>query len=179
MRPVLEEEVVTMIASDAKPRVVRALRRLPQVLAHMRIRPVRDDEWVATLALWDRCGFPRARSDTAKDVGRRLRVAPEHFLLAVTDDRAVAASVLAWRERDTQAGRIGYLAVDRPFRRQGLAGVMVYEAENALRSLGCEDATVKLRADDLGAIAFWVQEGYVEREPLRFRKPLSREEVQG
>jgi ribosomal protein S18 acetylase RimI-like enzyme len=167
-----------MIASDASRRVVRELRRLPQVLAHMRIRPVRDDEWVATLALWDRCDFPRARSDTAKDVDRRLRVAPEHFLLAVTDDRAVAASVVVWRERDTQAGRIGYLAVDRAFRRQGLAGVMVHEAENALRSLGCADATVELRPEDLGAIAFWVRQGYVERAPLRLRTPLSREELQ-
>jgi ribosomal protein S18 acetylase RimI-like enzyme len=166
-----------MIVREAEPGVRPAPRPLPWVLASMRIRPVRNDEWVATLALWDRCGIERARSDTAKDIGRRLRVAPEHFLVAVTDERTIAATVLAWRQRDSQAGRIGYLSVDRPHRRQGLGSVMAHLAEDALRAAGCEDATVELRAADLGAIAFWVQQGYVERQPLRFSKALPVREV--
>jgi hypothetical protein len=49
---------------------------------------------------------------------------------------------------------------------------MALEAQEGLRSLGCTESVVQLRREDLGAIAFWVRMGYIERAPLCFAKDL-------
>jgi ribosomal protein S18 acetylase RimI-like enzyme len=64
----------------------------------------------AVVALWTRCGLVPPWNDPRKDIARQLRMQPELFLVASTEDESVVGSVMAGYEG--HRGWINDLAVD-------------------------------------------------------------------
>ena len=63
----------------------------------MQIRPYREADEAAVVALWQSCGLTRPWNDPHKDIARKLTVQRELFLVGELDGRVVA-SVMAGYE---------------------------------------------------------------------------------
>jgi ribosomal protein S18 acetylase RimI-like enzyme len=139
----------------------------------MVIRPFRDADEDAVVALWSRCGLVRPWNDPHKDVDRKRRVQPELFLVGVMDGTIVATAMAGY---DGHRGWINYLAVDPSLRRQGLARAMMSEAETRLRAMGCPKINLQIRGDNREAIAFYERIGFKNDDVVSLGKRLERDD---
>ena len=139
----------------------------------MDIRAFQDRDEVEVIRLWERCGLLRSWNDPRKDIARKRRVQRELFLVG-TIDGAVVASVMAGYEG--HRGWVNYLAVDPQRRRQGLARVLMSEAERRLRELGCAKINLQIRRDNLDAISFYERIGFTEDAVVSLGKRLERDD---
>jgi ribosomal protein S18 acetylase RimI-like enzyme len=139
----------------------------------MEIRPFRDADEDAVVALWSRCGLVRPWNHPHKDVDRKRRVQPELFLVGVMDGTIVATAMAGY---DGHRGWINYLAVDPSLRRQGLARAMMSEAETRLRALGCPKINLQIRGDNREAIAFYERIGFKNDDVVSLGKRLERDD---
>lgn len=135
----------------------------------MEIRAFRAEDEDAVVRLWQRCGLIRPANDPSKDIQRKLRVRPELFLIGLIDGRPVA-SVMAGYEG--HRGWLNYVAVDPGYRRRGLARLIVREAEQRLRDLGCPKINLQVRTSNESAIAFWKGAGYSVDDVVSMGKRL-------
>ena len=95
----------------------------------MLVRPFETADEDAVVALWERCGLTRPWNDPRKDIRRKMRVRPDHFLVGVVDGE-IAATVMVGYEG--HRGWIQYLGVDPRRQRTGLGRAIVVEAERLL-----------------------------------------------
>jgi ribosomal protein S18 acetylase RimI-like enzyme len=139
----------------------------------MEIRPFQDPDEAELIRLWERCGLLRPWNDPRKDIGRKLRVQRELFLVG-TIDGTIVASVMGGY--DGHRGWINYLAVDPQRRRQGLARALMSEVERRLRDLGCAKLNLQIRRDNPDAISFYEKIGFTEDAVVSFGKRLERDD---
>ena len=135
----------------------------------MRIRPYAAGDETAVIALWEKCGLTRPWNDPRKDIGRKLAVQPELFLVGVVEG-AVAASVMAGYEG--HRGWVNYLAVVPEHRRKGLGRILMQEVEKRLLELGCPKLNMQVRSSNTEAMAFYRRLGYVQDEAVALGKRL-------
>lgn len=64
----------------------------------MNIRPFRPADEAAVIALWQACGLTRPWNDPARDIQRKLQVAPELFLVGETVGKEIAGNEAIGRE---------------------------------------------------------------------------------
>ena len=83
----------------------------------MEIRPFHAADEPAVIALWERCKLTRSWNDPHKDIGRKLGVQRELFLVGAESGVIVAAVMAGY---DGHRGSVNYLAVD-PQHRSGAA----------------------------------------------------------
>jgi hypothetical protein len=80
----------------------------------MTIRPFHADDERAVVALWRACDLVRPWNDPRKDIGRKLRVNPEWFLVGEvaeeTGGKRIVATVMVGYEG--HRGWINFLAVE-------------------------------------------------------------------
>jgi len=121
------------------------------------VRQFQPQDEDAVVSLWKKCELVRPSNDPHKDIGRKLRVRPDLFLVGVLDGKIVA-SVMAGYEG--HRGWLNYLAVDPASQRGGLGKAIVAEAESRLRASGCPKVNLQVRTSNKGAIAFYERIGY-------------------
>jgi ribosomal protein S18 acetylase RimI-like enzyme len=126
-------------------------------LALVTLRPCRDGDVEAVLALWQRAEAVPRPTDRADAVLLRLQRDRELFVLAWDGDRLVGSLMGGW---DGWRGNLYRLAVDPAYRRQGIAARLVAAVEAGLRDLGCERITSLVFVDEPGAADFWRSVGY-------------------
>jgi ribosomal protein S18 acetylase RimI-like enzyme len=135
----------------------------------MTIRPYRESDETAVVALWRACDLVRPWNDPHKDIRRKLRVNPEWFLVGEIDGR-VAASVMAGYEG--HRGWINYLAVDPAFRRRGLGRALMAETERLLRAAGCPKISLQIRSGNAAVAAFYQGLGFAPDDVVSLGKRL-------
>ncbi len=123
----------------------------------MRIRPFRAEDESAVISLWERCDLVRPWNDPHKDIGRKLRVRSDLFLVGVLDG-AIVATVMAGYEG--HRGWLNYLAVAPEYQRKGLGHEIVREAERLLLEAGCPKVNLQVRTSNRAAIEFYRRIGY-------------------
>jgi ribosomal protein S18 acetylase RimI-like enzyme len=133
------------------------------------LRPFRETDEAAVVALWRACELVRPWNDPHKDVARKLRVRREWFLVA-EDAGRIVGSVMAGYEG--HRGWINYLAVESSRRRGGLGRRLMAEAERLLREAGCPKINLQVRAANTAAIAFYRQLGFAADDVVSFGKRL-------
>ena len=139
----------------------------------MLIRPYQPHDETDVTDLWNRCGLTRAWNDPRKDIARKQNVQPEWFLVGVHQDQLVATVMIGY---DGHRGWINYLAVDPDHQRKGFGRAMMAEAERFLQNCGCPKINLQIRKDNLEAIAFYEQIGFLEDSVLSFGKRLISDE---
>lgn len=142
----------------------------------MLIRSFQDADEPDVIRLWERCGLVRPWNDPGKDIARKSQVQKDLFLVGTVDGAIVASAMVGY---DGHRGWINYLAVDPSRRRQGLASVLMTEAERRLRELGCAKINLQIRRDNLEAIAFYERIGFAEDAVVSFGKRLERDDKSG
>jgi ribosomal protein S18 acetylase RimI-like enzyme len=111
----------------------------------------------ALVALWRTAGGRASATDTKAALGILLDRDADSLLVAEVDGEIVGTLIAAW---DGWRGSFYRLAIDRRWRRLGVATALVRAGEDRLRGLGAIRVTA-IVVDDQGAgVALWEALGY-------------------
>lgn len=135
----------------------------------MTIRPYREADESAVIALWRECGLTRPQNDPCKDIRRKLQVKPEWFLVGEEDGRVVASAMVGY---DGHRGWINYLAVAPSRQRVGLGRALMDEAERRLRAVGCAKINLQVRSGNAAAMTFYRRIGFAVDDVVSLGKRL-------
>lgn len=135
----------------------------------MDIRPFREADASAVIALWDACVLTRPWNDPAKDIARKLDVQRELFVVGEVGSRLMASAMVGY---DGHRGWVNYLAVHPDFRRQGHGARLMQHAEKALLALGCPKLNLQIRSSNTGVRAFYQALGYAQDDVVSLGKRL-------
>jgi ribosomal protein S18 acetylase RimI-like enzyme len=134
---------------------------------HFSIRPFRESDADAVIALWEESGLTRPWNDPRLDIARKMAVQPEGFLVAVTSaerDRGDAASEVVigsvMSGYDGHRGWLYYLATAQTHRRRGVARGLVDAAEAVLGAMGCPKVQLMVREGNEHVLGFYDALGY-------------------
>lgn len=135
----------------------------------MIVRPFAPSDEDAVVALWQRCDLTRPWNDPHKDIARKLRVAPELFLVGVEDGEIVAAVMSGY---DGHRGWLYYVGVDPERQARGNGRAIVAEAERRLLELGCPKINLVVRSTNTKVIGFYEALGYATDDVVLLGKRL-------
>ena len=135
----------------------------------MEIRRYQSADEQAVIELWTRCGLTRPWNDPSRDIGRKLKVQPELFLVGVVEGR-VMASVMAGY--DGHRGWVNYLAVDGAFRKRGFGRALMRRVEQDLKAMGCPKLNMQIRSSNVEVLAFYRDLGYEQDDTISLGKRL-------
>lgn len=140
-------------------------------LAGIRIRPFRDGDEDAVVALWEACGLVRPWNDPRRDVdGARRAGACEIFVAAAGSggEERIVGSVMAGF--DGHRGWVYYLAAAPDCRSRGLGERLMRRAEAWLEGIGAPKAMLMIREENEAVRRFYEGIGYgVERRTIMSR----------
>ncbi len=147
------------------------------------MRPYRDADRDAVVALWHACGLVRPWNDPHKDIARKQAVQPEWFLVVVpadgeASDRAGSAApdrapiASAMMGYDGHRGWVNYLAVSPAWRRRGIGAWLMDELERRLAAFGGPKLNLQVRGSNREAVAFYERLGYRVDDAVSLGKRL-------
>ena len=139
----------------------------------MQIRPFRDSDEAAVIALWEAAGLTRSWNDPRKDVERKRSVQRDRFLVGTIDDVVMASIMIGY---DGHRGWINYLAVDPAHRKKGHARALMREAERLLTAAGCPKINLQIRTSNASVIEFYKAIGYAQDDVVSFGRRLIADE---
>jgi GNAT superfamily N-acetyltransferase len=126
----------------------------------VKIRPVRDGDVKALIALWQDCDLVRPWNDARADIAR-ARAAPESEIFVIPDGRRIAASVMAGH--DGHRGWVYYVATAPARRGEGLGNAMMDHAEAWLKSQGAVKVNLMIRSGN-PVVGFYREAGYAAED---------------
>ena len=135
----------------------------------MEVRPYRESDQDAVVALWRECGLVRPWNDPAKDIRRKLGVQRDLFLVGSLDGRLVATMMVGY---EGHRGWVNYLAVAADCRKRGLGRTLMSEAEARLREMGCPKVNLQIRRSNADIVSFYRSIGYSEDDVVSMGKRL-------
>jgi len=139
----------------------------------MQIRPFRDSDEAAVIALWEAAGLTRSWNDPRKDIERKRSVQRDWFLVGTEGDAVMASIMVGY---DGHRGWINYLAVDPAQRLHGHARTLMREAERLLEAAGCPKINLQVRTSNAQVIAFYQAIGYAQDDVVSFGRRLIADE---
>lgn len=142
------------------------------------IRPVTIEDYDDLYALWTGTEASKRAlnpvDDSREGIGRYLRRNPTTCFAACVEDRVIGVILTG---HDGRRGMIHHMCVLPDFRRQGIAGMLVQRAEEALRTEGISKVFGLVFRDNDPANAFWEAQGYSLRTNLNYRNKSLNPEV--
>ncbi len=135
----------------------------------MEVRPYRESDQDAVVALWRECALVRPWNDPAKDIRRKLGVQRDLFLVGSLDGRLVATMMVGY---EGHRGWVNYLAVAADCRKRGLGRTLMSEAEARLREMGCPKVNLQIRRSNADIVSFYRSIGYSEDDVVSMGKRL-------
>jgi len=139
----------------------------------MQIRPFRDPDEAAVIALWETAGLTRSWNDPRKDIARKRSVQRQWFLVGTQDDAVMASIMIGY---DGHRGWINYLAVAPTHRKKGHARALMREAERLLSAAGCPKINLQVRTGNAQVIAFYKAIGYAQDDVVSLGRRLIADE---
>jgi len=134
----------------------------------LRIRPYRDPDQAAVVALWRACGLTRPWNDPASDIAHCLKSREAALLVGEDAGGRVVASVMVGQ--DGHRGWMYYVAVDPDRQKSGYGRALVAAAEAWHNARGVPKSMLLVRAENARVIAFYRALGYeVEERVLMTR----------
>jgi ribosomal protein S18 acetylase RimI-like enzyme len=126
------------------------------------VRPVRDGEETALIALWEACGLTRPWNPPEADIALVRRCGHADILIA-QDGAAVVASVMVGH--DGHRGWVYYLAVAPTHRHRGLGRRLMRAAEEWVAARGVRKLELMVRDSNAAVAEFYERIGYAQ-EPV-------------
>lgn len=132
---------------------------------NFRIRAFNIGDYDAVLELWQNCELPYKPNgrDRRGKVEKEITKDTAIFLVAEIDDRIIG-TVLA--THDGRKGWINRLAVAAEFRHQGLARLLLEEAEEALYKKGIGIITCLIEDYNQTSMDFFRKAGYIKHPDI-------------
>ena len=138
-------------------------------MKNFKIRTYEPDDENSVIDLWQKCNLTVPHNNPRRDIERKLEVDPELFLVGLVNDAIIATCMAGY---EGHRGWINYLAVSPGFRRQGIAGSLMKEAENKLLSRGCPKINLQVRESNEEIFQFYQRIGYLKDHVVSFGKRL-------
>jgi ribosomal protein S18 acetylase RimI-like enzyme len=135
----------------------------------MQIRPYREQDEDAVVALWQACGLTRPWNDPHKDIARKLTVQRELFLVGEMGGRLVATVMAGF---DGHRGWVNYLAVAPELRGRGIGARLMKVIEEKFTAAGCPKVNLLVRAGNTAVLEFYRRLGYTADEAVPLGKRL-------
>lgn len=137
----------------------------------MHVRPYRDADEAAVVALWNEALPPTAPHNQP---ATSLRMKREHdgydlFYVAEVDGSVVGTVMGGY---DGHRGWIYSVAVSPRHRHQGIGSALIRHLETALAGRGCLKINLQVRTTNAAVIAFYEQLGYGVEELVSMGKRL-------
>lgn len=126
------------------------------------IRPYRDLDENAVVALWQDCGLTRPWNPPSADIAL-LRGSGHGEILVATQGDSIIGSVMVGH--DGHRGWVYYLAIALSHRRCGVGSRLMHAAETWLRERGIRKVELMIRDTNADVTAFYARLGY-GREPV-------------
>jgi ribosomal protein S18 acetylase RimI-like enzyme len=139
----------------------------------MKIRAYGEEDQAKLIDLWTACGLVVPWNDPARDIGRKLLVDRDLFLVGLLEGRIVA-SVMGGYEG--HRGWINYLAVAPDQRRKGYGRLIMEEVERRIAEKGSPKINLQVRTSNTGVIAFYESLGYRADDVVGMGKRLVSDE---
>ncbi|MGZ5921815.1 MAG: GNAT family acetyltransferase [Rhizomicrobium sp.] len=132
------------------------------------VNPYCDQDLEGIDALW-REAFPddqpRHRAEVV--IPAKLAFQPDLLLVARDQDRVVGSVMVGY---DGHRGWINRLAVLKARRAQGVGALLMHEAEDRLRALGCRKINLQVRTANRAVVEFYRSLGYDVEERISMSK---------
>jgi len=138
-------------------------------MQRLEIRPYRESDEDAVVALWYECGLVSPWNDPIKDIERKVRIQRDLFLVGFIDGQLIATVMAGY---EGHRGWINYLAVATDSREQGFGRLLMDKAEARLREMGCPKINLQVRRSNAEAAEFYRSIGYAEDDVLSMGKRL-------
>jgi len=138
-------------------------------LSNLCIRPYRETDEAAVIALWEECGLTRPWNDPKKDIARKLTAQPELFLVGAEGKSVVATAMVGF---DGNRGWVHYLGVRLSRQRLAYGAAMMNEAERLLIARGCPKINLQVRSSNAAVIDFYQRLGYQVEDVVGMGKRL-------
>jgi ribosomal protein S18 acetylase RimI-like enzyme len=136
----------------------------------MDIRPYRDADGQAVIALWNEVLPDSApHNDPVTTIRQKLAVERDLFFVAVVEG-AVVGTVMGGY--DGHRGWVYAVAVRPQHRRRGIGAALLRRLEAALAERGCLKVNLQVRASNAEVIAFYEKLGYAVEERVSMGKRL-------
>ena len=131
------------------------------------IRPYRDADERAVVALWEECGLTRPWNPPAADITLLRRSGHGEILLAEQSGGVIGKGVIGsvMVGHDGHRGWVYYLAADPARQRAGIGRAPMNAAEDWLRARGVRKLELLVRNSNAAVVAFYQRLGY-ETEPV-------------
>ncbi len=125
----------------------------------LQLREFTLEDYDAVLALWQNAGegLGIGRSDTRKEIAKKLQRDPDLFLVAEDDGKIVGTVIGGY---DGRRGLIYHLAVARAYRQRGIGTLLMNEVERRLRAKGCVRAYLLIKRGNEQVVEFYRQRGW-------------------
>lgn len=133
------------------------------------LRPFREDDTEAVVALWQACGLTRPWNDPRRDIARKLQVQRDLFLVGELDGELVATAMAGY---EGHRGWVNYLAVAPRLQGRGFGRQLMERVEALLAAAGCPKLNLQVRAGNAAALGFYGRLGYAQDEVVSLGKRL-------
>jgi ribosomal protein S18 acetylase RimI-like enzyme len=136
----------------------------------MQIRPYRDSDERAVIALWSEV-LPNSapHNDPATAIRKKLAVERDLFFVAESAGTVVGTVMGGY---DGHRGWIYSVATAPTHRRQGIGSALLRRVEAALLERGCLKVNLQVRTSNAGVVAFYEKLGFVVEELVSMGKRL-------
>lgn len=136
------------------------------------IRSLVIADYPAVRGLWLRTpGIGLNESDSLRAVDAFLSRNPDLSAVAIADDEIIGAVLCG---HDGRRGYLHHLAVDTPYRGQGIANQLLSWCFGRLAQHRIPKCNIFLIADNEDGAAFWQHNGWLTRPDLRvLQKPIA------
>lgn len=148
---------------------------------HIQIRPVVIEDYDLIYELWNSTEQSKRAlnpvDDSREGIEKYLKRNPSTCFIAYdeNDDNKMLGVILTGH--DGRRAIIHHLCVHPDYRRQGIAGLLVKKAEQALADEGITKVFGLVFKDNDAANAFWENQGYSIRTNLNYRNKSLDENV--
>ena len=133
------------------------------------IRPIRDADIPAVIALWNAAGVARPWNDPSIDIAFARRNPHSTVLLGEQDGRIVASAMVG---EDGHRGWVYYVAIDAALQGQGLGRAIMDAAEAWLLGRGVWKLQLLVRADNAQARGFYETLGFHDTQAACYQKVI-------
>ncbi|MDY6932220.1 MAG: GNAT family acetyltransferase, partial [Halobacteriota archaeon] len=137
------------------------------------IRTYQKSDGKQIINLWSECDLTVPWNNPKRDIERKMNDSPSLFLVGEVEGRIVCSCMAGY---DGHRGWIYYLAVNRDYRREGIASRIVREAENRLLEIGCPKIDLMVRRSNKDAVSFYNKMGYGDDPVIVLSKRLYEDE---
>lgn len=126
-------------------------------VSSFRIRPMRDGETPAIIALWQACNLTRPWNDPGHDVAFARESADADVLVGLEGDKIIASVMTG---HDGHRGVAYYVAVHPDHQGKGHARTIMAAAEEWCLARGVWKMNLLVRDDNAAALGFYDRLGY-------------------